>query len=447
MVAAAAAHYDDIGIRVPSLLLPTEGTDLTKWCVIACDQYTSQPKYWNNVEEFVGDAPSALNLIFPEVYLGQGRDDEIISGISTKMQEYEKSGILEPKEPGLVMIDRKTPVVESRKGLLVEIDLELYSFAKGSQSLVRATEKTIEDRLPPRVAIRKEASVELPHILVLIDDPNKTVIEPLFAEKEKHELIYDFDLMEGAGHLTGHHVKCPDAIDRVAQALRKLADPNSFRAKYGAQEEDGVLLFPVGDGNHSLATAKRCWEDLKANGASADHPARFALVELENIHDDGLEFEPIHRLLLNVGEAEKLVESFVEKVKSEGHEVKVGSELAFPCEDKNVHALKFRFGAQDSTVVYIEAPKYVLEAATLTAWLDPWLAAHSKAVVDYVHGTETIDDHCAASPENVGILIPSMHKNDLVKTVVQEGVLPRKTFSMGEADEKRFYFESRRIVA
>jgi len=439
-------HFEDIGLRVPQLLLPRPGVDPSKWACIACDQYTSQPKYWQEVRDLVGDAPSTLNLIFPEVYLDKGRDQEIIQGIHDKMREYEQSGVLQTGPPGMVLLSRKTPVVSSRNGLLVELDLDMYSYEKGSQSLVRATEMTIKERLPPRVAIRQRASVELPHILVLIDDPGETVIEPLVRDRDRYEKLYDFDLMKGAGRLTGHRVASRKAIEGAVAGLRRLADPELFRERYGASPDQGVLLFAVGDGNHSLATAKWCWEDLKRKGASPEHPARFALVELMNIHDPGLQFEPIHRLVFGVPP-----EEFLEDAKafflSQGLHVEIrrGDKHALH-EAADGHDVKFRWGKSESAVLVIKKPTFCLAAATLSSWLDPYLARHSEASVDYVHGQEVIDERCAADDRIVGILLPVMDKNDLLKTVVQEGVLPRKTFSMGEADEKRFYMEGRRIV-
>eukprot|EP00448_Togula_jolla_P033155 CAMPEP_0170625990 /NCGR_PEP_ID=MMETSP0224-20130122/31091_1 /TAXON_ID=285029 /ORGANISM="Togula jolla, Strain CCCM 725" /LENGTH=492 /DNA_ID=CAMNT_0010952677 /DNA_START=1 /DNA_END=1477 /DNA_ORIENTATION=+ len=442
-VKADVPHFADLGMRVPSLLLPRADVDPTKWCVIACDQYTSKPQYWKEVKDIVGDAPSTLKLIFPEVYLGEGRDKEILEGISKSMKEYDESGIMQPNPPGFVLLNRKTPVVESRLGLLVELDLDQYSFEKGSQSLIRATEATIEDRLPPRIAIRERASVELPHILVLIDDPEMSVIEPLAKNKANYKKLYDFEMMQGAGHIEGYQVDTPEAIDGVAKALRSLADPSRFRKAYGAKDEQGVLLFAVGDGNHSLATAKRCWEQLKKKGAKDDHPARFALVELNNVHDPGLQFEPIHRLVFGVTPQE-FVEDAQAFFAKQGLTVELRPDTRLS-DATDCHELEFR-AAGYYAVLAIKGAPFVLAAATLTSWLDPYLAAHSESSVDYVHGTEIIDERCAGDAKTVGILLPTFNKNDLLRTVVQEGVLPRKTFSMGEADEKRFYFEARRIL-
>lgn len=440
--------FPDLGLKVPRILLPRSGTDLTKWCVVACDQYTSQPQYWKSVKELVKEDPSTLHLIFPEVYLGdQKTNQQIIRGIKDKMYEYDRDHVLVPQHPGFMLIDRKTPLVESRKGLLVALDLELYSFEKGSQSLIRPTEKTIPDRLPPRIAIREQAALELPHILVLIDDPEKTVIEPLAARANSFEKQYDFPLMKDSGHLKGWHVAAADAVDGVVQALRNLASPERFRSRYGARPDQGVILFPVGDGNHSLATAKQCWENLKQKGADPQtHPARYPLVELINIHDPGMTFEPIHRLVFDVNVEEALVDlqsKFMEC--GWGAKIVEGAGLGSPALKEGCHGIEFRCRGRRGLII-VESPKLVLEAATLTAWLDPYLAARPSASVDYVHGEEVIDEKTAESGSTLAFLLPIMDKNDLVKTVVKEGVLPRKTFSMGAADEKRFYFECQRIV-
>jgi 5,10-methylene-tetrahydrofolate dehydrogenase/methenyl tetrahydrofolate cyclohydrolase len=440
--------FPDLGLKVPRILLPRKGLDLTKWCVVACDQYTSEPGYWKDVKDIVGDAPSTLHLIFPEVYLGDQKQNQlIIQGIRNKMYEFDRDRLLEPQHPGFVLIDRKTPVVPSRKGLLVALDLELYSYEKGSQSLIRPTEKTIPDRLPPRIAIREQAPLELPHILVLIDDPEKTVIEPLVENKDKFEKLYDFELMKGSGHMTGWHVASSVAVDGIVQALRTLASPERFRTRYGARPDQGTILFPVGDGNHSLATAKSCWEELKRRGADKDtHPARHALVELINVHDPGMNFEPIHRLVFGV-DVEKSLAALAADFEAQGWgpvNIQEGATLA-SCTGEGVHHIEFRSKGR-SGVITVTKPGLVLEVATLTAWLDPYLAATSGSSIDYVHGEEVIDAHIKESATTLGFLLPIMDKNDLVKTVVKEGVLPRKTFSMGHSPEKRFYFECQRIV-
>lgn len=441
--------FEDIALHVPRLLLPRGGIDLSKWCVIACDQYTSEPEYWQRVKDFVGDAPSMLNLVYPEVYMPQKRDQEFIAAIERNMKTYMHDGVLEEQQPGFLLIDRKTPSVECRKGLLVALDLESYSFEHGSQSLIRATEKTIEARLPPRIAIREKASIESPHILVLIDDPERTVIEPLFSCRNEMKRLYDFELMENSGHLTGYHVSSPEHINRVADALRKLGGKDLFQQKYGTGEESGPILYAVGDGNHSLATAKRCWEAQKAAGAHGSHPARYALVELNNVYDEGLHFHPIHRLVEKVN-VEDMVQDLEAFFASTGCTVNFtdGADLESPCGHVNSHQAVHRFefcSAPRSGVYSITNSTAVLTVATLDNWLNTYLAKNREAEIDYVHESYTIRKK-GKEAGCVGFLLPSMDKNDLVKTVVKEGALPRKTFSMGHAPEKRFYFECKHIV-
>jgi len=399
--------------------MPRAGTDMTKWSIIACDQYTSEPAYWQRVKDRVGAEPSMLNLVYPEVYMPEKRDKEYIDGIGVKMAEYMANGVFEKLQPGFVCIDRQLPNGDWRKGLLVGLDLEHYSFEQGSQSIIRATEKTIEARLPPRIAIRENAPIESPHILVLVDDPAKTVIEPLFQRRGSMKKLYDFDLMENSGHLTGHHVTSAEDIAGAVGALRALSDVDRFRAKHGAAPSQGVILFPVGDGNHSLATAKRCWEKLRANGAGMDHPARHALVELNNIHDDGLVFHPIHRLVERIDPASAIADmrKFYE---AQGSSVSFAAneKLAASAVQPGCH--KFEFLSKDVNGVFtISAPKMVLEAATLDNWLNGYLSKNADCELDYVHEEYTIEGKTKGDAQTAGFFLPSINKNDLVKTVVK----------------------------
>ncbi len=292
-------NYPHIAIQVPQILLPKAGTDLTKWAVIACDQFTSEPEYWRQVEQIVGDAPSTYNLVLPEVFLGTPQETARIQATRQAMQNYLNENLLQARD-GFVLVER-TMGGKTRRGLMLALDLEQYDFTPGSQSLIRATEGTILERLPPRIKIRQGAPLELPHILVLIDDPHCTVIEPLLEKRNALQPLYDFELMLGSGHLAGWLVAQPDLQAQVTGALAKLADPLDFSSRYGVDAGSGVLLFAMGDGNHSLATAKAIWEKMRAQ-AGPDHPSRYALVEIENVHDDGLSFEPIHRVLFDVKE-------------------------------------------------------------------------------------------------------------------------------------------------
>jgi hypothetical protein len=437
-------NISDIGIQIPRIYLPRPGTDLTKWAVIACDQFTSQPEYWSEVEKIVGDAPSTLNLTFPEVYLDKPGGEERIHKIQATMRKYMDEGILRPHD-GLIYVER-TVDGKTRKGIVLCLDLEAYDFTKGSSSLIRATEGTIVDRLPPRIKIREGASLELPHILVLIDDPNRTVIEPVSAAKSNLQQLYDFDLMLGSGHLTGH------AIDRafedqMIQALRGLVNPEVFAEKYGIDKNQPVLLFAMGDGNHSLATAKAIWEKMKPQ-VGTEHPSRYALVEIENVHDEGLEFEPIHRVLFGLKR-----DLFAELEKAFGanltyRRVASAEEMVQAVDSARgeTQAVGLVGGAEGKTFGVIEVANASsnLPVGTLQSFLDSFLKDGGAEKIDYVHG-EDVTVKLGSQPGNAGFYLPGMSKSDLFKTVILDGALPRKTFSMGEAHEKRFYMEAREI--
>ena len=435
----------DIGIQIPQVYLPKPGTDLTKWAVIACDQFTSQPEYWNEVEKIVGEAPSTLNLTFPEVYLEQPGGDRRIQNIQATMRAYMDEGILEPHD-GLIYVER-TAGGRTRKGIVLCLDLEAYDFTKGSSSLIRATEGTIVDRLPPRIKIREGATLELPHILVLIDDPNRTVIEPLSAAKSRLKELYDFDLMLGSGHLTGYAVS-QELEDEVVEALRGLAKPVVFAAKYGIDKDQPVLLFAMGDGNHSLATAKAIWEKMKPH-VGMDHPARYALVEIENVHDEGLEFEPIHRVLFGLkkdlfAELENAFGANLTYKPAASAEEMV---KAVDSEDGQKQTIGLVGGGRSAQfgVIEIASPSSNLPVGTIQAFLDVFLKEGGAEKIDYVHGQD-VTVKLGSQPNNAGFYLPGMSKSDLFKTVILDGALPRKTFSMGEAREKRFYMEARKIA-
>ena len=432
----------DIGIQIPQVYLPKPGVDPQKWAVIACDQFTSEPEYWNDVEKLVGDAPSTLRLTFPEVYLEGPGGDERIQNIQAAMKKYMDEGILQPHD-GFVYVERQTLHGKTRKGLMLCLDLERYDYNKGSSSLIRATEGTIVDRLPPRIKIREGAMLEFPHILVLIDDPNKAVIEPLTEAKAKFQKLYDFETMLGSGHLAGYAV---DATfeNKVIEALRGLASPETFAAKYGVDKSLPVLLFAMGDGNHSLATAKAIWDDLAAAGAPADHPCRHALVEIENIHDPALEFEPIHRLLFGVriDLRAKLAEALGPRLRLT--ELPSAAALAERVRLAPGQAAGLVGPGDAFTLLEIADPPSTLAVGSLQPLLDRWLDEQGFDEIDYVHGDDTLA-RLAREPGCAGVHLPALDKSALLRMVVREGVLPRKTFSMGEAHEKRYYVEARRL--
>ncbi len=437
-------NYPEIGIQIADVLLPKPGTDLTKWAVIACDQFTSQPEYWQQVEDIVGSAPSTFRLTLPEVYLETPEEPRRIESTQQAMQTYLAKDLLAAYE-GLIYVER-TVEGRTRRGLMLALDLERYDYNKGSQTLIRATEGTILERIPPRVRIRQGAALELPHILVLIDDPEKTVIEPVAAQRDHLTPVYDFELMLGSGHLRGYRVTDLAIEKQVVGALEKLADPQKFAQRYGVGADKGVLLFAMGDGNHSLATAKAIWEKLKPT-VGMNHPARYALVEIENVHDEGLEFEPIHRVLFGVKQnvAEAMTAFYGGAIHFQS--CKSAAEM--------VAVVDGQQGAEQAVgvisnagyqVAWITKPTSNLPVGTLQAFLDGWLKNGGAEKIDYVHGEDVVCE-LGAQPGKLGFYLPGMPKSDLFKTVILDGALPRKTFSMGEAKEKRFYMEARKITA
>jgi hypothetical protein len=438
----------EIGVQIGQTLLPNDSVDLYKWAVIACDQFTSQPEYWQKVKEIVGGAPSTFNLILPEVYLGTAEEPARIQSTQAAMRKYLDEKLLVSHE-GFILVERTVEGADhrprTRRGLMMTLDLERYDYNKGSQSLIRATEGTILERLPPRIRIREGAPLEVPHILVLIDDPERTVIEPLVMARGALKPLYETDLMLGSGHLRGDMVVDPAQEEQVLRALKKLADPQHFRQHYNVGEDQGVLLFAMGDGNHSLATAKSIWEKIKPQ-VGLDHPARYALVEVENVHDEGLTFEPIHRVLFGVradwkAALEKYFGSKMQYNPSSSPEEMIASVNRQSNADQSFGVIT----SQGAGVVSIQQPPSNLPVGTLQAFLDGWLKQGGADHIDYVHGSEVVC-RLGAQSNNLGFYLPAMDKSDLFKTVILDGSLPRKTFSMGEAHEKRFYMESRRIA-
>ncbi len=436
-------NVEDLGIRIPKILLPVDNIDHSKWAVIACDQYTSQPEYWQDVENIVGDSPSTLRMILPEVFLETENEDVLIDQTKKTMEDYLENGYFKSFE-GFILVERHV-ADKTRFGIMAALDLEKYDFSKGSQTLIRATEGTIIDRLPPRIRIREGAKLEFPHILVLIDDPNKTVLEPLITNRMNYQKLYDFELMKGSGHLTGYGIDQPDSLKLIFDSLKKLANPSNFQNRYDIDDKYGVLLFAMGDGNHSLATAKSIWEKLKPE-VGMDHPARFALVEIENIHDSGLEFEPIHRVLFSLKSDIVLEMKNFWNGNIQINNVSDQEHMIIEVDQQNGPSHKFGIIINGSyNVIEIKNPSMTLPAGSLQSFLDQFIKAGGAKKIDYVHGSEVT---CKLGSEtgNCGFYLPAMQKDQLFKTVILDGSLPRKTFSMGEAYEKRFYFEGRKIT-
>lgn len=417
------------GFGPADILLP-QNCDLNKWSVVACDQYTSQNDYWERVAQTVGDAPSTLKLILPESQLEDGHFEEHVADINRTMDEYLDQGLFRTLPNALIYVERWLDNKKLRRGLVGVVDLECYDYNAGSSSLIRATEGTVITRLPPRVAVRRNASLELPHIMVLVDDPDKQLIEHLTYETDRMEEVYDFDLMERGGHITGYLVP-EDLQADVCEILNTLARPHDFARKYDAKGKP-VLLFAIGDGNHSLAAAKAAYEEKKQHTPQeqwADLPSRYALVELVNLHDESLEFEPIHRVCFDV-DADELMKDFL---------------AAYPGAhygEGDGHTITYVFDTEVGKIT-IPKPAAQLPVGTLQDFLDQWMQTHSGRI-DYVHGDD-VTWELGRKPGNIGFLLPAMGKDELFKTVIFDGALPRKTFSMGEAHDKRFYLEARKI--
>ncbi len=430
-------------IRLPKLLMPREGIDLSKWAVIACDQYTSQPDYWNNADSIVGDAPSTLRLTLPEVYLEQPDVKERTAKIQDAMLRYQQDGTLTEYEPGMMLVERTTKS-GTRRGVVLSFDLEAYDYQADSQSLIRPTEKTVVERIPPRLAVREGASLELPHIMLLIDDSDRKVIEPLFADKDAFRKAYDTDLMLNGGHLSGWFVPEGKETAALIERLNGLADPETFNKKYGLTGEHAVLPYAVGDGNHSMATAKANWERIKQDLSEEerqDHPARFVLAEVVNIHDDSLEIEGIHRVLFHIHPRE-VFQAADDFFRLHGGMAYCGDPKRAP--STNVQSFPCMFHGEQVTLCIVDSP-WALPVATLQNFLDDFLEKNPKSHIDYIHGADVVRE-LSQDARNMGFLLPDPAKEDLFRGVILDGVLPRKTFSMGEAQEKRYYMEARKIV-
>ncbi len=416
-----------IPFKAGNILIP-KNVDMHKWSVVACDQYTSEPEYWNEVKNIVGDSPSTLNLTLPEIYLEESDVEERIKKINENMKEMVDENIFTEYKDSMIYLERTQNDGKVREGLMGIVDLEDYSYEKGSQTLIRATEKTVIERIPPRMKVRENALLELPHIMILIDDEKKEIIENLKNKVTDKEIVYDFDLMQKGGHIKGYKLN-NETINEVISKLEHLADKDYFENKYDVKDK-GILLFAMGDGNHSLATAKACYEKLKETMSEEEylnHPARYALVELVNLHSPALEFEAIHRVLFDI-DVNDLVNSLYNY-----YEI-----------NENGDGQKFELITKDfDKVLYIKNPKSNISVGSIQIFLDEYLKEH-KGKIDYIHG-ENVTKELGSKEGNIGIIFDAMSKNDLFKTVILDGALPRKTFSMGHSNDKRFYLEARKI--
>ncbi len=409
------------------ILIPNDKVDMSKWAVIACDQYTSEPEYWDAVTAEVGGAPSTLSLILPELYLEDSDVSERIANIHKAMDKYIADGIFTEYKNAMVYVERVQSNGIVRKGLIGAIDLEKYDFSKGSTSEVRATEATVIERIPPRIKVRNGAPLELPHIMILIDDPEDTVIGAL--DKTSMKKLYDTKLMQNGGSISGYLVD-EAAQEKIDSALSALADPDTFNNKYGLSGQP-VLLYAMGDGNHSLATAKEFYEQLKKANPDKDfsnHPARYALAEIVDLHSDALKFEAIHRLVYDVDCDDLLYE------------------LSHALELNDTESSQYVITCCDGTEVkeYIHKQTSNLSVGSLQNFLDSYIK-NKGGKIDYIHGIENVKA-LAEKHNGIAFILPDMDKSELFPTVIKDGALPRKTFSMGHADDKRFYIEARKIT-
>ena len=408
------------------ILLPDfSKTDAKKWAVVACDQFTSEPHYWEAADKEVGDAPSTLRIILPEVYLSE--TEKRIPSINATMEKYFNE-VLVSHPDSMIYTERIQSDGTVRRGIVLAIDLEAYDFTKGANSLIRATEATVIERIPPRVAIRKDAPIELPHVMLLIDDPDQSVIEPLTMNNGS-ALAYDTPLMLGGGSIKGRFLT-DEEKSAVSSALDLLITPEAMKKRYG-DASLAPLLFAVGDGNHSLATAKTIYENIKAEigDTALTHPARYALTEVVNIHDPSMKFEPIYRVVFDVDVNDLItkLQSYVDSLSGDASEQKI----------------EYISDVANGTIT-VKNPVRQLTVGTLQDFIDSYIKDNPNASVDYIHGESSVKS--LVSNTSVGFIFSGMNKSELFKTVIYDGALPRKTFSMGHAEDKRYYLECRKIT-
>ena len=402
-------------IKLTDILLPNTD-DYTAFSVVACDQFTSDGEYWETLAKLTKNKLTTLDMILPEYYLLEGRQGKTIDEINSNISKY--ASVAKVISSGMILTVRDISGGRKRIGLVTSIDLDEYDYKKGSKSLIRATEATIADRIPPRLKIRKDAELEFPHVLVFIDDEKREIIEPLYQNKDSYEKLYDFDLNMNGGHIAGYNIT--DA-ERVSRLFENLLESDRLVRKYG---EDYPFQMAVGDGNHSLATAKTHWENIKATlpiEQQKNHPAKYALVEIINIYDDGVVFEPIHRIVKNI-DVEKFAKGF--------SEISHGKEMLYTAQKE----IKFD-GDLSVPEAIISVDSYVKE-----------YIENFGGEVDYVHGDEETKELVKKDDGAVAILFNPIDKSTLFPYVVRGGCLPKKTFSIGEGRDKRYYLEGRKIT-
>jgi hypothetical protein len=433
-------QFKALGLEIPEILLPGPGLELQKWAVIACDQFTQDRGYWEKVKNAAADSPSTLHLIFPEVFLTNDDRRQRIAAIHRLMENYLQDGVFAAPRQGLVYVERDTPFHRGRQGIIAAVDLEQYDWNPSARPLIRSTEGTVPDRLPPRMDIRRNAPLETPHILLLVDDDTGSLLPALAERAKKRQPVYQTELMLNSGGLSGWFLDDEDSLSFFAEGLGELARRSLTRyATDGIAPNEMPFLFAAGDGNHSLATAKGVWEEYKAaQGGLPEHPCRYALVEIENIYDPAITFEPIHRVIFDIGFDETLrllsaLPGFSSRPAADWAEL---ARLTGEPSGGN------RFGiVSHNRFALVETSDNGIATANLQPLLDRQMLS-----IDYIHGTEELF-RLASAGERIatGILLPPVKKSGLFETVARTGPLPRKSFSMGEAEEKRFYMECRKL--
>ena len=400
-------------IKAPHILLPRDGIDMNAYAVIACDQFTSQVEYWDKLKEDIGNKVSTFHMIFPEAYLEKVNSDEYIKNINISINKYLNNHDLVDIGPCFILVERITSYGTRRLGLVLAIDLEEYSYLRGVRCSIKASEATIVERIPPRLKIRKDAPIELPHTLLLYDDINRKIIEPLYENRDSLKCVYDFELNQNGGHIRGYKV---EDTDRVIKQFEELFNKNN-----------SGLMFIVGDGNHSLATAKAHWEEIKKSLKEEErinHPARYALVEVNNVYDEGINFEPIHRIIFNA--KEDFVKELSARLKGE-------TQICY------LYSKKYGKTALNS-------PKNNAETYQIVqSYIDEYMKDHPEVKVDFIHDESSLLEIANNVENSFAIFMPALGKGDIFDFVARDAVLPRKSFSMGHASEKRYYLESKMI--
>ncbi|MGN0975170.1 MAG: DUF1015 domain-containing protein [Gemmiger sp.] len=418
------------------ILLPEAGIPLESWACIAVDQFTSQPEYWEKAEAVAAGKPSTLHIVLPETYLGTPAEARRTADIRTTMEEYRRD-VLTRTVNGFVYVERTQQDGTVRQGLVGAVDLEQYSYRPGAQLPIRPSESTVVERIPPRLKVRRGATLETPHVMMLADDPEQRLIEPVAACKDRLPKVYDGELMLGGGHITGWAVEDPALIARIGEAVRALGSAVRFDAQYPAAAGRAPMTLAVGDGNHSLATAKACWEERKSTltpEQQVRHPARWCLAEVCNVQSPAIEIEQIHRVVFGAA-PETLRTGLAEFAAANGMTLHAGEPAG-----QSVTIVT----AGGDTVMGLEGSAEPLTVGTVEKFLESFLRSHPECTVDYIHGEVAVRQMAAGGA--VGLLLPGFAKADLFRGVVLGGVLPRKTFSMGHAEEKRYYLECRSLT-